>query len=464
MFPSPGGLGVAFLIVQPYAIRLLDGAMRIVYVSQYFPPEMGAPAARVYELAKEWVRRGHEVTVLTAFAHHPTGEKAARDRAVLTRRETVDGIRVLRTYVYAAPNQGTARRMLSYASFALSALVIGRLRLPRPDVLIATSPQLLCGLAGYGLARAFRVPFVFEVRDLWPESILAVDAMADGPFIRTLKGVARFLYHHCEQVVTVGEGYAREIADLYGVARERISVIPNGIDTALFTPLPRANAVRQQCGWGDRFVVMYVGTHGMAHGLHHVLEAAKLLRGEPDKLFVFVGEGAEKANLRRQAKAWGLANVQFIDQQPRGQIPMFYAACDLGLVTLRKAPLWRGVLPSKLFEYLGMERPVLIAVDGEARKIVETAAAGEYVPPDDAQALAQVTRRLSQDRTRLAAMGQRGRQYVIQHYDRQVLAAEYLEILDRVAGRTQASASPGKQHWLPKGSCSPASGEGSGNG
>src|ERR1043165_2392626 len=172
---------------------------------------MGAPSARVHELARAWVQRGHEVTVLTAFAHHPTGIKAPEDRRVLTRRETVDGIDVLRTYVYATPNKGIVKRMISYASFMLSAATIGRWQLDRPDVVIATSPQLLCAAAGYTLARTLRAPFVFEVRDLWPESILAVEAMKDNLVIRGLKGLARFLYRHCDQIVTVGEGYSRGI-------------------------------------------------------------------------------------------------------------------------------------------------------------------------------------------------------------------------------------------------------------
>jgi glycosyltransferase involved in cell wall biosynthesis len=406
--------------------------VRILYLSQYFPPEMGAPAARVYELAREWVRRGHAVTVLTAFAHHPTGVKAPADRGVITRRESVDGIDVVRTYVYAAANKGTAKRMASYASFMLSAAVIGPWRVRRPDVVIGTSPQLLCGVAGYALARVLRVPFVFEVRDLWPESILAVEAMREGWFVRALKGVARFLYTHAARIVTVGDGYRRGIHTRYGIPVENMDVIRNGIDTSLFVPGPRDNAVRSEYGWGDRFVAMYVGTHGMAHGLASVLEAARALADDPNLLFVFVGEGAEKDALKRQAADWGLSNVQFIDQQPKARVPLFYAACDLGLVTLRDTPLFQEVLPSKIFEYLGMERPIVLAVGGEARKVVEAAGAGEYVPPGDAAALAAAVRRLAADRAQLAAMGRAGRAYVLEHFDRGRLADDYLDVLARI--------------------------------
>ncbi len=414
--------------------------MRILYVSQYFPPEMGAPAARVHELSREWVRQGHEVTVLTAFPHHPTGIKAARDRGVLTRREKVDGIDVVRTYVLAAANKGTVKRMLSYASFMASAVTIGRFRVGRPDVVIATSPQLLCGLAGHLLAKSLGVPFVFEVRDLWPESILAVEALREGVFIRTLKALARYLYRRCDRIVTVGEGYKRGIHSRYDIPEDKMDVVRNGIDTSLFVPQPRDGEIRRQYGWGDRFVSMYVGTHGMAHGLQHVLEAARAMRDDPDKLFVFVGEGAEKENLKRLADEWKLTNVQFIDQQRKARVPGFYAACDLGLVTLRDTPLFQEVLPSKIFEYLGMERPVLLTVGGEARQVVESARGGVYTPPGDVPALVNAIEELSGQRERLAEMGRRGRQFVLEHFDRRVLASQYLDILKPLCRRASSAA------------------------
>jgi glycosyltransferase involved in cell wall biosynthesis len=393
---------------------------------------MGAPSARVHELSREWVRMGHDVTVLTAFAHHPTGRKAPSDRGVLTRRETVDGIDVIRTYVYATANKGTLKRMLSYASFMLSAMTIGRLRVSRPNVVIATSPQLLCAMAGYFLARTLRVPFVFEVRDLWPESILAVEALKDGAFIRMLKGAARYLYKHADQIVTVGEGYRRGIHTRYGIPEESMEVVRNGVDTSLFVPGPRDNEVRKEYGWGDRCVIMYVGTHGMAHGLHHVLEAANILRDDADKMFVFVGEGAEKENLKRLAAQWQLPNVQFIDQQSKARIPLFYAACDLGLVSLRDTSLFQEVLPSKIFEYMGMAKPILLNVAGEARQVVEAASAGVYVPSGNVPALVEAVRHLANRREELIEMGRRGQQFVLEHYDRRVLARRYLEILTGV--------------------------------
>lgn len=407
--------------------------MKILYVSQYFPPEMGAPPARVHEFSREWARLGHEVTVLTAFPHHPTGRKRPEDRFVLTRRESVDGIDVIRSYVYAAANQGTARRMLSYGSFLLSASLIGSLRAPRPDLVLATSPQLLCAAAGYLLARRFRVPFVFELRDLWPESILAVEAMRENLVVRGLKRLAAFLYERADRIVAVGEGYKQGVISRYGVPAGKIEIVSNGFDPSTFVPGPRDNELRRELGWGDRTVLLYIGTHGMAHALDKVLEAADRLRGDPSVLFAFVGEGAEKQRLQAIAARLALPNVQFIDQQPKARVPLFYAACDVCLVTLRNTPLFLEVLPSKIFESLAMERPVLFTGGGEAKALIERSGSGWCIAPEDPDALVRAVRELAGRREELAEMGRRGRRFVEQHYDRRALAGRYLEILGRIA-------------------------------
>lgn len=407
--------------------------MRVLFVSQYFPPEIGAPSARVYELAREWIRLGAEVTVLTGFAHHPVGVKAPGDRWRWTRREVVDGIDVVRSYVYATANRGVIRRMASYASFLCSALPVGLARCRRVDVVVATSPQLLGACAGYLLAKAWRRPFVFEVRDLWPESILAVGAMRENFVVRGLQRTARLLYERCDRLVTVGEGYRQQIHRLYGIPREKMELIPNGIDPGFFQPGSQQNEIRDEFGWGDRFVLLYLGTHGMAHGLETVLKAADLLRDDPDKLFAFVGEGAEKERLQHLAIQLRLPNVQFIGQQPKKRVPRFYAACDVGLVTLRNRPLFQEVLPSKIFEYLAMERPILLTIGGQARQLVEAAGGGIHVPPEDPMALVEAIRGLENSSSVLARMGRRGREFVLENYDRRDQAKRYLALLRDLA-------------------------------
>jgi putative colanic acid biosynthesis glycosyltransferase WcaI len=412
--------------------------MKILYVSQYFPPEMGAPSARVHELAREWVRLGHDVTVLTGFPNHPVGKIFPGYEGEWVRRETVDGIKVIRIPIYAAANKGFFRRVLNYTSFWLSASTFGLFLTKRPDVLIATSPQFLTAVAGLLIARLKRVPFVFEVRDLWPRSIVEVGAMKKGSLvIRILERIERFLYKSADYIVPVTDSFVREIG-AHGVPPGRMSVITNGVDLDLFKPRPRDEA-RAALGLPPGFLVTYVGTHGMAHGLDLVLDIAKRV-GSDGIRFLLVGEGAEKAKLKERAAAERLDNVTFWDQQPRDRVAQIYAASDLCLVLLRDLPLFTSVIPSKIFEFMGAGRAILTTVNGESRGIVERAGAGSFSPPGNAGALIQAIETMRREPDRLAVMGQKGRAYVEEHYSRPALAARYLDILGRVArpeGRTE---------------------------
>ena len=405
--------------------------MRILFVSQYFPPEPGAPAARVSELTRAWARAGHEVTVLTGMPNHPTGvvPQEYRRRALI--REDFHGVHVVRTWIYAAANRGRLRRSFSYASFSLSAALWGQLHVPRPDVLVATSPQLLCGAAGRLIAGMRRVPFVFEVRDLWPESIVAVGALASGhPVVRGLTVVEEHLYRAARAIVVVTDGFREKLA-ARGVDPAKILVLKNGVDLSRFVPAERNTALRDRLGFGDRFVAAYVGTHGLAHALDTVLDAAKRLRSRDDLRFLFVGDGAERARLEERARREGLGNVTFLGALPRDAMTEVYATSDVCLVPLRKTALFMTVLPSKIFEILAMERPIVISVDGEARALVEASGGGTFAPPEDAEALVRSIEELAADPRRRAEMGQRGRAFVTREFDREVLAARYLQILER---------------------------------
>lgn len=405
--------------------------MRVLYVSQYFPPEMGAPAARVYELSREWAALGHSVTVLTGFPNHPTGVIPPEYRGEPFRRERVDGIDVVRTPIYAAPNAGVVRRAANYGSYALSASTVGAvLAGGRPDVLIATSPQMLTAVAGWWLSALKRVPFVFEVRDLWPRSIVEVGALpANHPAIWALERLELFLYARADRVVVVTDSFVDELA-ARGVPRGKLRVVKNGVDLELFRPLPRDNEVRRELGLGPQdFMALYVGTHGMAHGLGTMLEAAERLRGHPEIRFVLVGEGADKAALKARAAQLRLENVTFVDKQPRGRIPLYLAASDASLVLLKEKPLFKTVLPSKIFEIFGSARPLVIGVDGEARRLVEEAGAGVYVRPEDAAGLADALLNLRARPGDSEEMGRRGRAFAQAHYSRRALAEKYLEVL-----------------------------------
>ena len=333
--------------------------MKILYVSQYFPPEMGAPAARAYEFARRWVSFGHDVTVLTTFPNHPTGviHDGYRGRRFL--RERPEGIKVVRTFIYAAPNRGILRRSLNYLSFMLSATTQGAWATDRPDLIIATSPQFLCAMAGYFLSRLKRRPFVFEVRDLWPDSIVAVGALPEGHWgVRILRRLERFLYRNSDVIVIVSEAFRPEIV-LRGGRTEKIHVVTNGADVGLFRPPADNEKLKRSFGLEGKFVASFAGTLGMAHGLDTVLQAAARLSSSTDIVFWLVGEGARKEELKRAAEARGLTNVLFQGQVPRERVPDVLGASDVSLVLLRKTDLFRTVIPSKMFEAMAVARPII---------------------------------------------------------------------------------------------------------
>ncbi len=406
--------------------------MRILYVSQYFPPEMGAPAARVYETAREWARAGEQVTVLTGFPNHPTGRLAPAYRRLYWRgvhHETVDGISVIRTWLIPLPNRKNLERFVNYTSFSLSASLVGRC-LPRPDVLIATSPQLLVGLAGQIVAGR-RTPFVFEVRDLWPESLISLrKAEATSPLYRVLDRVAEGIYRRADRVVAVSPAIAAYLIERRRLPAEKVRVVENGVDLDRYAPASPDPVWRARLQRGGRTVISYIGTLGNASYLWTLLEAAKRLRDSlPEAVFALVGEGAERGALEAKAASDRLTNVCFHGEQPRAEIPKIIGASDICLVLLRKDEVFKTVIPSKLLEYMACGRPVILGVDGQARAILEAARAGVFVPPQDPAALAAAIRDLVARRAAWPAMGRGGSEYARQHYCRQQKAMEYLTLL-----------------------------------
>ncbi len=407
--------------------------MKILYVSLYFPPEMGAPAARAAELSRHWVRMGHETTVLTGFPNHPTGVVPEEWRSRLRRlhcTETVDGVRVVRTWLWPLPNRKAHERIRNYVSFCLSASVSG-LSLPKPDVIIATSPQLLCALAGWWLAFCKRVPFAFEVRDLWPESLAAVGAGSEGSLLhRTLGAIAGFLYRRAPRIVVVSPAFKDHLMKYWNVLAGKISIVENGVETDLFHLDPAALEVRKQLQLEDRFLICYIGTMGNAHGLETLIAAAEELKTAlPNAIFLVIGEGAEKGRIVKLAAARGLSNIRFLGQQPRERIPAYISAADLCLVMLKKTELFKTVIPTKLLEYMACERPVIVAVDGQARHIAEEARAGVFVEPENSHALVKAVLNLAADPESRRRMGTSGRQYIVNNFSREKTARDYIAVL-----------------------------------
>jgi colanic acid biosynthesis glycosyl transferase WcaI len=403
--------------------------MRLLYVSQYFPPEMGAPSARVSQFSRCWREAGHDARVLTGFPNHPGGQLYPGYRGRWWRgfvREEHQGVPVYRTWLYPAANRGVVRRSLNYASFCASASLAGTLLDFEPEVVIGTSPQLLCALAASFIARRRRARFVLEVRDLWPESLAAVKACApDSALYRSLDRVAGRLYREAWKIVLVSDEFRRTL-EARGLDPARLAVVKNGVDTEKFRP-DVAPAGRPE--WDGKFVVSYIGTLGMAHSVTTILQAAEILRSRRDVHFVVIGNGAERENLRRERQERGLENVTILDQQPWDAIPAFLARSDASIVHLARSPLFETVLPSKMFEIMAAGRPLLLGVRGEAARLVSDAGAGLLCEPESPAELAQAVTRLADDPALCRRLGASGRDYALRHCSYRARAAEYLDLL-----------------------------------
>jgi glycosyltransferase involved in cell wall biosynthesis len=409
--------------------------VRILFLSHYFPPEVNAPASRTYEHCRAWVEAGHEALVLTNVPNHPAGRIYPGYRNRLVQRHAVAGISVYRLLTFLAPNRGVVRRGLNYSFYLLMAVLVAPF-LPRVDIVVSTSPQFFCGLAGYFVSRIKRVPWVLEVRDLWPESIVAVGAMQRSFTLRCLAGLAKFAYRKADLVLCVTDSFKTAIM-AEGIPGDKIAVIKNGVDLDFYAPgsIPDPESVEIP-GLGDirgKFVAAYVGTHGMAHGLDTVLEAAELLRDVPDVLFLLVGDGAQREHLLQRRESMKLDNVVMLGQQPKSMMPTIWAITGASLVLLRDEPTFLSVIPSKIFESMAMQRPIILGVRGESQALVEQSGAGICIQPESAAELAAAVRRLHADAGARRAMGEAGRRFVAEHFDRKVLAARYLELLAGLA-------------------------------
>ena len=408
--------------------------MNILFLTDNFPPETNAPATRTHEHARQWVAAGHQVTVLTNVPNFPAGRVFPGYRNKLWQREAMDGIRVVRVWTYVTANEGFFRRSLDYFSFGASS-VIGGLFLPTPDVIVATSPQIFTALGACILAWIKRRPFVFELRDLWPDSIVAVGAMREGPLLRTLRRIEYWLYRRAAKIVSVTNSFKR-ILVANGIPQGKIAVIRNGVDLEAFAPGPKPVELARRLGLEGKFVAAYVGTIGMAHGLDVLLAAAEHLRDRGNLAFVLVGTGAERARLEQEAKRRGLDRVIFVGPVDKAEVKRYWRLCDVALVLLKDAPVFHHVIPSKIFEAMGTGRPIVLGVRGESEELLKEAGAGIAIPPENSQALAEGILRIMDSPALCRDMGASGRRFVETKFDRRGLALEMLNVLEEVAAST----------------------------
>lgn len=416
--------------------------MHIAYLVQQFPPEVGAGPARVAEMAQRWIDAGAQVTVITGMPNRPQGVIPPEYRGKLFAEEEWRGIRVLRSWLYASPKHGFARTLLNNLSFMTTAVGSALARAGRPDVLIASSPPFFPHFSGALVSRFRGVPLVLEVRDLWPDYLVGMGVLREGAVTtRALFGLERALLRRASHTVVVTESFRERIAEK-GVPRERIDVIPNGVDTGQYfasdEPAPFPSLRRE----GRETVVGYLGNFGAGQGLTSVIEAAALLAKQTPKVrFVLAGDGPERRMVTQAAEERGLGNVSIHPPIPKDQTRAFYNACDVCLVPLAPIPIFQETIPSKIFEVMACERPLVASLSGEAARLVERSGCGLVTPPGDPEALAGAILRIRDTAAdELRAMGASGRRFVQEHFDREQLAERYLDILRGVAGVRPASA------------------------
>lgn len=401
--------------------------MRILFLTDNFPPETNAPASRTHEHTKRWAAEGHEVVVVTTAPNFPGGKVFPGYRNRLWTRERHDNVELIRLWTYITANQGLIGRSLDYASFMV-AVILAAPFLPRPDVIISTSPQFFTPCGAYVVSRLFRCPWIFELRDLWPDSIVAVGAMKENALIRALRKVEYFLYRKSSRIVSVTHSFQRVLAQ-NGISAGKIAVIPNGAELDMYQPGPKPEALVTRLGLQGKFVAAYVGTIGMAHGLGTLLRAAEDLKARTDIAFVLVGTGAKESAMAQEARDRGLTNVHFVGSVSKAEVREYWRLCDVALVLLRDSDLFHHVIPSKIFEAMSTARPIILGVRGESAELLLKAGAGLAIAPEDGKALAAAIVALADDEPRRLAMGRSGRSYVEHNFDRDVLARQMLAVV-----------------------------------
>ncbi len=409
--------------------------MRFLILTQYFPPEIGGAQTRLKSLASELIRRGHEVEVVTAMPNYPRGKFFPGYERGFYRKELFDGLTIHRVWLYPAVGGGL-KRMLNYASFTLASFY-GLFRSRRPDYIFVESPPLFLSFPAFVAGLFWGAPFIFNVADLWPDVIVDGGFMKDGFVIRCLRMVERWSYRRAAYVNTVTDWIVKVLREQKSVPAQKLLFLPNGADTAHFKPMPPDHALKSRLGLQGKEILLWAGTLGYAHGIENILNAAKLLEGEPDIHFLFVGDGSARADLLRLQDSLHLKNVTFHDPVPLDDVPSFYSISFVGLASLIDIPTYAGARPSKLFPVLSSAKPLIFVGKGEAAQLVRRAAAGIVVEPGNPQAIADAVITLARNPALAAEYGQSGRRYVEDHLQWSDLVGNWLSQLD--AGRSQQS-------------------------
>lgn len=412
-------------------LNLIGQEMHILFLTDNFPPEVNAPASRTFEHCREWVRAGHKVTVITCVPNFPKGRVFGGYRNRFWQSEQMAGIRVIRVWSYITANDGFVKRILDYQSFMMMA-ALAALFVRGVNVVVGTSPQFFTVCAAYVVSRLKRIPFVFELRDLWPESIKAVGAMQNSSAFRALESLEMFLYRKAARIVSVTYSFKKALI-ARGVNGDKITVVTNGVDMTRFKPMPKDIALLHKLGLEGKFVAGYVGTHGLAHHLETLLDAAEMVRGLPGGEafhFLLLGDGARKLALKESARMRELNNITFVDSVSKDQVARYWSLLDVSIIHLKKTELFTTVIPSKLFECMGMGLPVLHGVAGESARIVRDEGVGIVFEPENASELVEHLRFLQRDFSAYESYREQCLE-AANKYDRTEMATKMLDALKR---------------------------------
>jgi len=401
---------------------------RVTFFTDNFPPESNAPASRTYEHCIEWLKQGAEVTVITCNPNFPKGQLYTGHKNGLYKKEMMDGIKVIRVWSYITPNRGTFKRILDYLSFAVSSFIVSLFH--KTDIIIATSPQLFAALGGYCSAAVKRKPWIMEVRDLWPESIHALGAINNKRVLRNLEKLVAFLYRKANKIVVVTDSFKERISD-GGIDPSKIAVVKNGVNHKKYFPIPPNQELIKKHGLEDKFVIGYIGTHGLAHNLDMILEAAFEVK-DPIIHFLFVGDGAMKSRLLNKKKELNLTNVTMLDMVSSQEVSQYISLSNCALVPLKKTDTFKTVIPSKIFENAAMGKPIILGVEGESKTLVEGYGVGVFFEPENKADLINKIELLLKDRL-LYQKCQKNCQQLAADFDRVELANKmYKHILEVV--------------------------------
>jgi len=395
--------------------------MHILLIHQAFASLDEAGGTRHYEIARFLVSQGHQVTIITSPVNYLTG-RSKETRTHWVQRETLEpGLIILRVYVYPALHRSFFHRLINFFSFMFSSFFVG-LGVKNVDAVWGTSPPIFQGWTAWCLARLKGIPFLFEIRDLWPEFAIGIGVLKNKILISLSYWLESFLYRHADKIVVNSPGFIPFVSRQGG---KEIALVPNGADPDMFDSSEDSSSFRREQHLESAFIVLYAGAHGISNDLEVVLFAAGLTQAHSEIQYVLVGDGKEKANLMQKAQEMNLANVHFLPPVPKNQMNRVMAAADVCVAILKPLELYKTTYPNKVFDYLAASKPVLLVIDGVIRQVVEEAQAGIYIEPGNANALSQAILKLSSERATARQMGKNGREYVIQHYNRQKLAAEF---------------------------------------